>query len=285
MKKIMSLLLIFILFLSVNVFADDNNNTNYDQFYSSLLKYTDSDDSKESAEFKEKYNEAVKCFFENKNYKKAFKLFKNIIKKDSNKQRVSNSKAVLSEIYFKGLYVEKDYDKAMSLAKEIIKENDDSYPLYSKSLLVVGEMLFIGIGTDIDFNNGLSYIKQAASLGNEDAIKFLDKIESEGITEDNLGEKFYGVEGLKLFTKKENRIMRTINLIEIVQVLAPNVAIAGMGYISDGFPVLLIGDIDENFHKKQAIRVPPGKKIEKIGTYELELENGSFRTVPAIKIK
>ena len=185
MKKIIPLLLIFSLFFTVNVFAENENKTDYEEFYSVCLNYNGADDSKKAAEFKEQYNEAVKCFFEDKDYKKAYKLFKNIIKKDSDKQRVTNSKAVLFEMYLKGLYVGKDYDKAFSLGKEIIKENDSSYPLYPKVLVTIGEMAFTYTGSDMEFDEGVSLIKLAASLGNEEALKILAKIKAEGVTKDN----------------------------------------------------------------------------------------------------
>ncbi len=292
MKKIISLLLVFSLSFSVNIFAESENKTDYDNFYSVYLKYNGSDDSKKSAEFKEKYNQAVKCFFEDKDYKKAYKLFKNILKKDSDNQRVSNSKTILLEMYLKGLYVEKDSDKAFSLGKEIIKENDSSYPLYARILALVGEMSFTYIGSDMEFDEGLSLIKEAASLGDEHAIEILNRIEAEGITKDNLGEKIYGLKELILFPKKENKIMRTVNLIEVMYVLSPNVVVAGMGYMPDGELVLFIGNPDDKFHEKQNIRIPSGKKIKQVGTFKLtfklKIENGdgySTKIIPAVTIK
>jgi tetratricopeptide (TPR) repeat protein len=291
MKKIISLLLILSLFFSVNIFAEDKNDPDYEKFYSVCLKYNGGDDSKKSAEFKEKYNQAVKYFFEDKDYKKAYKIFKDIIKKDSDKQRICIAKSVLFEMYLKGLYVEKDYDKAFSLGKEIIKENDSSYPLYAKTLGIVGEMSFTYIGSDMEFDEGLSLIKQSASLGDEYAIKVLNKIESKGITKDNLGEKIYGLKDLILFPKKEKKIMRTVNLIEVVQVFSPNVAVAGMGYMPDGEIVLFIGNPDDKFYERQNIRIPPGKKIKQVGTCRVKCKlkkqgfDGATKIIPAVIIK
>ena len=293
MKKIIPLLLIFSLLFSVNIFAEEDKEkkADYEEFYSVCLKYNGADDSKKSAEFKEQYNKAVKYFFEDKDYKKAYKIFKNTVKKDTDKQRVSNSKAVLFEMYLKGLYVEKDYDKAFSLGKEIIKENDSSYPLYSKVLFTVGEMAITYTGSDMEFDEGVSLINLSASLGNEDALKFLAKIKAEGVTKDNLGEKIYGLKDLILFPKKENKIMRTVNLIEVMHVILPNVVVAGMGYMPDGEIVLFIGNPGDKFYEKQNIRIPPGKKIKQIGTFKAKFKlkkqdtDAATKIIPAIIIK
>lgn len=287
MKKIIPLLLIFSLLFSVNVFAEEDKEkkADYEEFYSVCLKYNGADDSKKSAEFKEQYNKAVKYFFEDKDYKKAYKIFKNTVKKDTDKQRVSNSKAVLFEMYLKGLYVGKDYDKAFSLGKEIIKENDSSYPLYPKVLVTIGEMAFTYTGSDMEFDEGVSLIKLAASLGNEEALKILAKIKAEGVTKDNLGEKIYGLKDLILFPKRENKIMRTVNLIEVMHVFLPNVVVAGMGYMPDGELVLFIGNPDDKFHERQNIRILPGEKIRQVGTFKLKLENGVTKDIPAVVIK
>ena len=294
MKKIILLLLVFSLFFTANIFAEEEktvSNFDNDQLYSFCREHIGTDDSKNSAKFKEKYAQAVKYFFEEKNYKKAYKLLKDIIKKDSDKERASNSKVMLIVMYLNGLDVEKDYDKALSLGQEILKENDSSYPLYSDVLFLVGGMLFVDARVDMDFDKTVSLIKEAVSLGNEEAKKLLEKIETEGINEDNLGEKLYGLKELKLFFKKEKKIMRTVNLIEVVQVVSPNVAVAGMGYMPDGEIVLIIGGPDDKFYEKQNIRIPPGKKIKQIGTVKLQFKlknqgtDGAAKIVPAVVIK
>ena len=294
MKKIISLLLVFSLFFITNVFAEELksiNNFDNEQLYSFCKDHIGTDDSKNSAKFKEKYTQAVKYFFEEKNYKKAYKLLKDITKKDSDKERVSNSKVMLIVMYLNGLDVEKDYDKALLLGQEILKGNDSSYPLFSEVLFLVGGMLFVDARVDMDFDKSVSLIKESVSLGNEEAKKLLEKIEREGINEDNLGEKLYGLKDLKLFPKKEKKIMRTVNLIQVVQVVSPNVAVAGMGYMPDGEIVLIIGGPDDKFYEKQNIRIPPGKKIKQIGTVKLQAKlkkqgtDGAVKIVPAVIIK
>ena len=285
MKKIFSLILIFNLFFITNVFAEETIDIEDNTNIPLSLIVADTLSNYSTDEFERKYRQAMEYIIDEEHYKEAYKLFKNIIKKDSNKERVNNSKYVLAKMYYFGLYVEKDYNKTFSLLDEILKDNDNSYSSYSDVLLLIGSMFFFGNGVDINFEKSISFIKESASLGNEAAITFLGKIEKENITEDNLGEKIYGLSNLTLFSKSENKLITTTNNLEIFQVLNHNIALAHMGYYPDRIVVLLIGDNDDYFYDGQKLKAPYGKKIKQIGIYKYESKGGMFKTVPAVAIK
>lgn len=285
MKKIFSFILIFNLFFITNVFAEETIDIEDNTNIPLSLIVADTLSNYSTDEFERKYRQAMEYIIDEEHYKEAYKLFKNIIKKDSNKERVNNSKYVLAKMYYLGLYVEKDYNKTFSLLDEILKDKDNSYSSYSDALFLIGSMYFFGNGIDIDFEKSISFIKESASLGNEVAIKFLDKIEKENIKEDNLGEKFYGLPNLILFSKGEKSSINISNNLEVFQVLADNIALAHMGYYTDRIVVLLVGNTDDYFYDDQKLKAPYGKKIKQIGIYKYESKGGMFKTVPAVAIK
>lgn len=287
MKKIFSLLLICNLFFITKIFAEEEKEINFsnDISLSAIVTEFLSDNFDNNDIFQTKFRETIKCYLEEKNYKKAYNNCKYIIKKDTNKERISTCKYLLSDMYFMGEYVKKDYNKSFSLLEEILKENDSSYILYSKVLYSMGYMLFFGKGVDIDFNRSISLMEESASLGNEEAITFLDNIERDNIDEYNLGEKIYGLPNLTLFSKKENNLIKTIQRLEVFQVLVHNIALANMGYFPDTIIVLIIGNNDDYFYDNQKVKTPPGKKIKQIGIYKYETKDGNFKTVPAVAIK
>lgn len=286
MKKIILFFLIFNIFFITTIFAEDGENIEYSNNtpLSLIFAETLSNNFSYSDEFEKKYTEAIKYYFEG-NYKKAYNGLKYIIKKDTSKERISNCKWLMSNMYFEGEYVKEDRNKAFSLLEEIIKENDSSYILYSEVLYSMGDMLFFGKGVDIDFNESVSLMEEAASLGNEKAKIFLGIIEKDNITEYNLGEKLYGLPNLTLFSKKENNLIKTIQNLEVFQVLVHNIALVNMGYFPDRIVVLLIGNYDDYFYDDQKVKIPPGKKIKQIGVYKYESKGGMIKTVPAVAIK
>ena len=95
-----------------------------------------------------------------------------------------------------------------------------------------------------------------------------------------------GFPGLTLFSEKGERIT-TSGEIEVMQVLAPNVALAWTGglFYSDRILVLLINYDDKSYYDEQKIKIPSGKCARQIGTYRYTAKNEMVKTVPAIVIE
>lgn len=77
-----------------------------------------------------------------------------------------------------------------------------------------------------------------------------------------------GFPGLTLFSEK-GECITTSGEIEVMQVLAPNVALAWTGglFYSDRILVLLINYDDKSYYDEQKIKFPSGKCARQIGTY------------------
>lgn len=95
-----------------------------------------------------------------------------------------------------------------------------------------------------------------------------------------------GFPGLTLFSEKRECIT-TSGEIEVMQVLAPNVALAWTGglFYSDRILVLLINYDDKSYYDEQKIKFPSGKCARQIGTYRYTAKNVMVKTVPAIVIE
>lgn len=92
--------------------------------------------------------------------------------------------------------------------------------------------------------------------------------------------------GLTLFSEK-GECITTSGEIEIMQVLAPNVALAWTGglFYSDRILVLLINYDDKSYYDNQKIKIPSGKCARQIGTYRYTTKNEMVKTVPAVVIE
>jgi hypothetical protein len=95
-----------------------------------------------------------------------------------------------------------------------------------------------------------------------------------------------GFPGLTLFPEKGESIT-TSGEIEVMQVLAPNVALAWTGglFYSDRILVLLINYDDKSYYDEQKIKIPSGKCVRQIGTYRYTAKNKMVKTVPAVVIE
>ena len=95
-----------------------------------------------------------------------------------------------------------------------------------------------------------------------------------------------GFPGLTLFSEK-GECRTTSGEIEVMQVLAPNVALAWTGglFYSDRILVLLINYDDKSYYDEQKIKFPSGKCARQIGTYRYTAKNVMVKTVPAIVIE
>ena len=95
-----------------------------------------------------------------------------------------------------------------------------------------------------------------------------------------------GFPGLTLFSEK-GECITTSGEIEVMHVLAPNVALAWTGglFYSDRILVLLINYDDKSYYDEQKIKFPSGKCARQIGTYRYTAKNVMVKTVPAIVIE
>ena len=95
-----------------------------------------------------------------------------------------------------------------------------------------------------------------------------------------------GFPGLTLFSE-EGECITTSGEIEVMQVLAPNVALAWTGelFYSDRILVLLINYDGKSYYDEQKIKIPSGKCARQIGTYRYTAKNVMVKTVPAIVIE
>lgn len=95
-----------------------------------------------------------------------------------------------------------------------------------------------------------------------------------------------GFPGLTLFSEK-GECITTYGEIEVMQVLAPNAALAWTGdfFYSDRILVLLINYDDKYYYDEQKIRIPLGKCARQIGTYQYTAKNEMVKTVPAVVIE
>lgn len=95
-----------------------------------------------------------------------------------------------------------------------------------------------------------------------------------------------GFPGLTLFSEK-GECITTSGEIEVMQVLAPNAALAWTGglFYSDRILVLLINYDDKSYYDEQKIKIPSDKCARQIGTYQYTAKNEMVKTVPAVIIK
>lgn len=95
-----------------------------------------------------------------------------------------------------------------------------------------------------------------------------------------------GFPGLTLFSEKGEYIP-TSGEIEVMQVLAPNVALTWTGdvFYSDRILVLLVNNDGKSYYDEQKIKIPSGKCVRQIGTYKYTANNEMVKTVPAVIIE
>lgn len=95
-----------------------------------------------------------------------------------------------------------------------------------------------------------------------------------------------GFPGLTLFSEK-GECITTSGEIEVMQVLAPNAALAWTGglFYSDRILVLLINYDDKSYYDEQKIKIPSDKCARQIGTYQYTAKNEMVKTVPAVVIE
>lgn len=95
-----------------------------------------------------------------------------------------------------------------------------------------------------------------------------------------------GFPGLTLFSEK-GECITTSGEIEVMQVLAPNAALAWTGglFYSDRILVLLINYEDKSYYDEQKIKIPSDKCARQIGTYRYTAKNEMVKTVPAVVIE
>ncbi len=95
-----------------------------------------------------------------------------------------------------------------------------------------------------------------------------------------------GFPGLTLFPEK-GECITTSGEIEVMQVLAPNAALAWTGglFYSDRILVLLINYDDKSYYDEQKIKIPSDKCARQIGTYRYTAKNEMVKTVPAVVIE
>ena len=106
-----------------------------------------------------------------KDYKKAFEIFKELVDKYNDK----DSMGYLVALYFYGNGVEKDYEKAKAYAEILEKDGD----LYSRAIL--GDMYYFGKGVDVNYNLAREYYEKSLD-GKYDATYYrLGKIYKEGL--------------------------------------------------------------------------------------------------------
>lgn len=129
------------------------------------------------------YGESV-----DKDYKKAFEIFKELVDKYNDK----DSMGYLVALYFYGNGVEKDYEKAKVYA-EILEKEEDLY-----SIAILGDMYYFGKGVDVNYNLARKYYEKSLD-GKYDATYYrLGKIYEEGLecekNEEKANEYFNKVE-------------------------------------------------------------------------------------------
>lgn len=92
--------------------------------------------------------------------------------------------------------------------------------------------------------------------------------------------------GLTLFSEK-GECITTSGEIEVMQVLAPNAALAWTGglFYSDRILVLLINYDDKSYYDEQKIKIPSDKCARQIGTYRYTAKNEMVKTIPAVVIE
>ena len=92
------------------------------------------------------------------------------------------------------------------------------------------------------------------------------------------------IQGLTLF-EQPGEVM-TANSYEVLQVVDGGNALAnaesGRGNYF-GMVVLFLADENTNYYDDQIIKVPQGKCVRQIGTYQYPTKNG-YKTVPAVRI-
>lgn len=104
---------------------------------------------------------------------------------------------------------------------------------------------------------------------------------------DNVPDEPYdGLYGLTEFSEKAECVP-TGGIIEVFQVLKPNMALAHTGKYSDGPMVLLINYDGKTYYDEQKIKVPADKCARQIGTYQYtsSVNRQYHKTLPAVVIE
>ena len=92
------------------------------------------------------------------------------------------------------------------------------------------------------------------------------------------------IQGLTLF-EQPGEVM-TAKSYEVLQVVDGGNALANAESSYDtyfGMVVLFLADENTNYYDDQIIKVPQGKCVRQVGTYQYPTKNG-YKTVPAVKI-
>lgn len=95
-----------------------------------------------------------------------------------------------------------------------------------------------------------------------------------------------GFPGLTVFPDK-GECITTSGELEVMQVLAPNAALAWTGdfLYRDRLLVLLINYDGISYYDEQKIKIPTGKCARQIGTYQYTAKSETLKTVPAVVIE
>jgi hypothetical protein len=90
-----------------------------------------------------------------------------------------------------------------------------------------------------------------------------------------------GLIGLKMFPNKGECIASKGKL-EVLQVIAPNAALAETGVYPNRIMVLLINYVGDSYYDDQKVTIPHKKCAKQIGTYQYSTRLGYDKTVPAV---
>ena len=122
------------------------------------------------------YKLALIYHLSKKNYKKIPDLMKR-----SAQQGNAQAQAFLGEMYYKGLYVNQDYNTAAFWLKKAVKQGE------LKAQFYLGVMYLFGYGVNQDYKKEADLMKRPALKGNADAQLFLGVMyfEGKGVAQDH----------------------------------------------------------------------------------------------------
>lgn len=95
-----------------------------------------------------------------------------------------------------------------------------------------------------------------------------------------------GFPGLTIFSEK-GECITSVGELEVMQVIAPNMALAWTGDFRDfdRILVLLINYDGISYYDDQKIRIPMGECARQIGTYQYTAKSEMVKTVPVVVIE
>lgn len=106
-----------------------------------------------------------------KDLKKSFEIFKELIEKDDYKKAYG----FMGDFYYRGKVIEQDYNRAMYYYTEAIKYNEED----KSSNYFLGEMFYKGKGVKINLEKAKYYFEKAIKENDDKALYRLGKIEKE----------------------------------------------------------------------------------------------------------